>query len=86
VIARTPVRPVALVVGMAVAALAGCQPAGEGGMRQTAVDTAALRSAMDSFRTAYVEAYNAADTTAVAETFAQDIGSSPEGCGISSPA
>ena len=70
---QIPARSFALVMGMAVAALVGCQPAGEGGMRQTAVDTPAIRSAMDSFRTAYVQAYNAADTAAVAESFARDI-------------
>ena len=71
---QIPARPFTLlVVGMAVAALVGCQPAGEGGMEQTAVDTAAIMSAADSLRTAYRDAYNAGDTAEVADLISRDF-------------
>lgn len=70
---RLAARFVALAVAAAVPVLASCQPAGEGGMEEAAVDTAAVLSAADSFRTAYEDAYNAADTAAVASMFSRDI-------------
>lgn len=67
-------RPVALVVAAAMSStLAGCQPAGEGGVGQTAVDTAAIMSAADSFRTPYAEAYNAADSATIREMYSVGV-------------
>ncbi len=42
-------------------------------MEQTGVDTAAIKSAADSLLAAYEEAYNAADTAAVAGMFSGDF-------------
>lgn len=66
-------RSVALVMAVAMSSLAGCQPASQGDMGQTAVDTAAIMSAADSLRVAYEDAYNAGDTAAVADLISQDF-------------
>lgn len=65
--------PFALFVVAGVTVLASCQPAGEGGMEEAAVDTAAVMSAADSLRRAYAEAYNAGDTAAVLSTLSRDF-------------
>lgn len=70
---RFSTGPVAVVVAVAMSTLAGCQPAGEGGMEQAAVDTAAIMSAADSLRVAYEDGYNAGDTAAVADLISRDF-------------
>lgn len=65
--------PVSLLMAALIPVLASCQPAGEGGREEAAVDTAAVMSAADSLRTAYAEAYNTGDTAAVLSTLSRDV-------------
>lgn len=70
---RIAVRPVGIVVAAGTLLLAGCEPAGERGVGQTAMDTAAIISSADSLRTTYREAYNADDTAVIAGLVSGDF-------------
>lgn len=52
--------------------LVGCQPAERGQMAGTALDTAAVKAAVDSLRDAYLEAYNSGEAGQVAALYTQD--------------
>lgn len=73
------IRSGSVLVLLASIAMVGCQPAETGKMEGTAIDTAAVMSSLDSLRQAFVEAYNAADTAAIAAMFTEDAVVLPSG-------
>lgn len=68
------VRSVALLTPLlALPLLAGCQPAEQGQTGETAaLDTAAVRAAIDTLRQDYLEAYNGGDAAALATLYTAD--------------
>lgn len=69
---RLTIRSGSALVLLAALATIGCQPAETGKMQETTVDTAAVMSSLDSLRQAFLDAYNAGDTAAVAALFTED--------------
>lgn len=62
-----------LVPLLAIPLMVGCQPAERGQTGETAaLDTAAVRAAIDTLRQDYLEAYNAGDAAALATLYTED--------------